>query len=64
MKQKDYTLRVRMSPEEQARAQRLAAATDLSVSEVVRRLLSEARIVVRPPVIEADPVTYREMIPA
>jgi hypothetical protein len=53
VRRKAYTLRVRMTPEEQAHAQRLAEIADASISEVVRHLLANARVIVHPPTLHA-----------
>ena len=63
MERKDYMLRVRLTPAEQARAQRLADLTGGNLSDMVRTLIKDARVLVRPAVIEAETVsTNRELI--
>lgn len=61
---KDYTLKVRLAPDEQARAQRLADLTGGNVSDLVRMLIKDARVVVRPAVIEAEIVESQELVMA
>lgn len=56
MERKDYTLRVRLTPAEQARAQQLADLTGGNVSDVIRTLIKDARVLVRPAVIETESV--------
>jgi len=62
MERKDYTLRVRLTPAEQARAQRLADLTGGNISDMIRTLIKDARVLVRPAVIEAESVQVKEMI--
>lgn len=62
MQRKDHVLRVRISPAEQARAQQLADLTGGNVSDLVRTLLKDARVVVRPAVIEAESVEVKELM--
>ncbi|MCC6458794.1 MAG: hypothetical protein IT328_27870 [Caldilineaceae bacterium] len=54
MERKDCTLKVRLTPTEQARAQQLAEITGGNVSDVIRTLLKDARVVVRPRVVEIE----------
>jgi hypothetical protein len=62
MERKDYTLRVRLTPAEQARAQQLADLTGGNLSDVVRTLLKDARVIVRPSVVEVESTTNQEMV--
>jgi hypothetical protein len=62
MERKDYTLRVRLTPAEQARAQQLADLTGGNLSDVVRTLLKDARVIVRPSVVEVESATNQEMV--
>jgi hypothetical protein len=62
MERKDYMLRVRLTPAEQARAQQLADLTGGNLSDVVRTLIKDARVIVRPAVIEAESVQRDEMV--
>jgi len=61
MERKDYTLRVRLTPAEQARAQQLADLTGGNVSDMVRTLIKDARVFVRPAVIETETVQIQEV---
>jgi hypothetical protein len=63
MERKDFVLRVRISPTEQARAQQLAELTGGNVSDLIRTLIKDARVVVRPAVveIETESVNVKEM---
>jgi len=61
MERKEYMLRVRLTPAEQARAQQLADLTGGNVSDMVRALIKDARIIVRPAIIEAESVQVNEM---
>ena len=61
MERKDYTLRVRLTPAEQARAQQLADLTGGNVSDMVRTLIKDAQVFVRPAVIEAEIVQIQEV---
>lgn len=54
MERKDASVKVRLSAAEQERAQRLAALAGCSVSEMIRRLVADARVVVRPSIVEVD----------
>ena len=54
MERKDANVKVRLTPAEQERAQRLAALAGCSVSEMVRTLIKDARVVVRPRVVEIE----------
>lgn len=55
MKQKDCILRVRVTPEEVSRAKELATLTgDGNVSDLIRALIANARVVVRAPILEAS----------
>lgn len=54
MIRKDANVKVRLTPAEQERAQRLAALAGCSVSEMIRRLVADARVVVRPSVVEVE----------
>jgi len=54
MERKDYMLRVRLTPAEQARAQRLADLTGGNVSDMVRTLIKDARVIVRPSIVEVE----------
>jgi hypothetical protein len=54
MERKDYMLRVRLTLAEQARAQELADLTGGNVSDVIRTLLKDVRVIVRPRVVEIE----------
>lgn len=62
MERKEYTLRVRLSPAEQARAQQLADLTGGNVSDVVRTLLKDARVIVRPAIVEIESTQNNELV--
>lgn len=62
MERKDYTLKVRLTPAEQARAQQLADLTGGNVSDVIRTLLKDARILIRPAIIETESMQVQEMV--
>jgi hypothetical protein len=51
---KDASVKVRLTPAEQQRAQRLAEIAGCSVSEMIRRLVADARVIVRPSIVEVE----------
>lgn len=60
MNRKDANVKVRLSVAEQERAQRLAALAGCSVSEMIRRLVADARVVVRPSIVEVESSTQNQ----
>ena len=62
MERKEYMLRVRLTPAEQARAQQLADLTGGNVSDMVRALIKDARVIVRPSIVEVETVQSNGMI--
>lgn len=56
MERMDYMLRVRIPTSEETRLQNLAALMGCTVSELVRHLIADARVVVRSPLVEVDEV--------
>lgn len=54
MRNRDIKLMVRMTKDERDHAEKLARLADSTVSDVVRRLLASAKVVVRTPLIEAE----------
>ncbi len=61
MARKDQMLQVRLTAADQVRAQQLAALTGGNVSDLVRTLLRDAKVIVRPAIIEAESVQVQEM---
>jgi len=57
---KDANVKVRLTATEQERAQRLAALAGCSVSEMIRRLVADARVVVRPSVVEVESSSHNQ----
>lgn len=61
MSRKDASVKVRLTVPEQEHAQRIADAAGISVSEMIRRLIATARIVVKPiAVLESEPIVVEE----